>query len=118
MNRLSIGDFCTLPTSAQPLRLIEFDELFRRQTDPPRRVQPHQVEFTFATAEGLYDQVSDLVARESACCSFFDFSIMEQSQGAADQSRLVFRVGVPARHGAVLEALTDRAVAVMGEAGP
>jgi hypothetical protein len=68
------------------------------------------VEFSFPSADGLSAQVSDLVARESACCSFFEFTIE-----AVDQDRLVLRVGVPASRVDVLKGLTDRAAAAFGE---
>jgi hypothetical protein len=110
VNTLPIEDFCTLPTAAQPIRVKEFDELFRYQVSQPRRIGPHWVEFSFPSADGLSAQVSDLVARESACCSFFEFTIE-----AIDQDRLVLRVGVPASRVDVLQALTDRAAAAFGE---
>ena len=110
MNTLPIEDFCTLPTAAQPMRVKEFDELFRYQVGQPRRIGPHRVEFSFPSADGLSAQVSDLVARESACCSFFEFTIE-----AVDQDRLVLRVGVPASRVDVLQALTARAAAAFGE---
>ena len=75
-----IEDFCTLPAAAQPLRLMEFDELFRSQVRPPQQIDARPVEFTFAGAEGLHAKVSDLVARESTCCSFFEFTIDEHAQ--------------------------------------
>jgi len=115
MDMLPIQEFCTLPTAAQPMRLLEFDELFRRQANPPRRIGQHQVEFSFADAEGMYAEVSDLVIRESACCSFFDFRIDQRSQTGV-QDQLVLRVGVPANRDDVLEALMDRAVAAVAEA--
>ena len=114
MDALPIGEFCTLPTTAQPMRLLEFDELFRRQANPPSRIGQHQVEFSFADAEGLYAEISDLVARESACCSFFDFKM----ERAAYQDQLVLRVGVPASRQEVLEALMNRAVAAVAEPTP
>jgi hypothetical protein len=116
MDTLPIEDFCTLRTTAQRMRLVEFDELFRRQANPPRRIGQHQLEFSFADAEGLYAEVSDLMVRESACCSFFDFMIDQRSR-AGVQDQLVLRVGVPASRADVLEALMDRAVAAVGEAG-
>jgi hypothetical protein len=116
MNALRIEDFCTLPTAAQPLRLMEFDELFRRQADPPRRIGPHRVEFTFASAEGLYAEVSDLVARESACCSFFEFAIDQHTGPGVDEDQLVLRVAVPASRDDVLGALLDRASAAIDQA--
>jgi hypothetical protein len=113
MNLLPVEDFCTLPTAAQPRRLMEFDELFRRQIRPPCRIDRNRIEFTFASSDGLYAQVSDLAARESACCSFFEFTIDAHDQDATHQGQLLLRVGVPASHGDVLEALTHRAVAAI-----
>jgi hypothetical protein len=109
MELLPVGDFCTLPTAARPHRVTEFDELFRAQIDAPHWIDSDKVEFTFAGIDDLYEQVSDLVARETACCSFFDFSITEQSKTPAAEAQLVLRVAVPAGRHDVLEALTDRA---------
>jgi hypothetical protein len=114
MNVWPVGEFCTLPTAAQPFRLMEFDELFRSQIRPPRRIDPHRVEFTFLGAEGLYAKVSDLVARETACCTFFEFTIAEHPHDPGGEDHLVLLVGVPASRADVLEVLTDRAVAAMG----
>jgi hypothetical protein len=105
-------DFCTLPVAAQPFRVMEFDELFHSQIRPPRRIDAHRVEFTFANANDLHAHVSDLVARETACCSFFEFTINEGA--LADQDHLILRIGVPASRDEVLEALTERAHAAMG----
>jgi hypothetical protein len=115
MNPWIVEDFCTLPVSAQPFRLMEFDELFRGQIRPPRRIDAHRVEFTFANANDLYAHVSDLVARETACCSFFEFTINRDAP--ADQDHLMLRIGVPASRDEVLEALTERALAAFGSGG-
>jgi hypothetical protein len=117
MNTWNVADFCTLPVASQPLRLMEFDELFRSQIKPPRRIEAHRVEFTFANANGLFAHVSDLVARETACCSFFEFTINQHAQDATDQDQLVLRVGVTASRDDVLEALTDRALAAIRSGG-
>ena len=117
MNELPIVDFCTLPTAAQPMRLLQFDELFRRQAHPPRWIGPHQVEFTFADTEGLYAEVSDLVARESECCSFFDFVLERRAEHAGNEDRLVLQVGVPASRDHVLRAFRERALVAIGQAG-
>ena len=109
MDMWSVGEFCTLPTAARPHRVSEFDELFRDQIDAPHWINSDNVEFRFASVGDRYEQVSDLVARETACCSFFDFSITEQSTTAAGGPQLVLRVAVPAGRHDVLEALTDRA---------
>ena len=89
------GDFCTLPTAARPLRAAEFDDLFQEQTAAPLWIDRHRVEFTLAGDDDLYEQVSDLVARESACCSFFDFSITRPARETAQGPSLALRVGVP-----------------------
>jgi hypothetical protein len=116
MNDLHLADFCTLPTAAQPFRLLEFDELFHRQVHPPRWIEPHRVEFTFANVEGLHAEVSDLVAREAGCCSFFDFAIDQQTEPVTNDNHLVLKVGVPATRDDVLLALTERAATAIGEA--
>jgi hypothetical protein len=115
MDLLPIDDFCTLPAAALPARLTEFDELFRRQVSAPRRIGPHRAEFTFASVDSLYAQVSDLVARESACCAFFEFTIDQRSQTSAED-QLVLRVGVPQTYDDVLQTLMDRAAAAINEA--
>ena len=114
MNVWPVEEFCTLPVAAQPFRLMEFDELFRSQIRPPRRIDQHRVEFTFLGGEGLYAKVSDLVARETACCTFFEFTIVEHPHDPDGEDHLVLLVGVPASRADVLEVLTDRAVAAMG----
>ena len=108
-------DFCTLPAVARPLRVGEFDDLFQDQTAAPRWIDRHRVEFTFAGGGDLYEQVSDLVARESACCSFFDFSITRSAREAAQCPSLALRVGVPASRHDVLEGLTNHAVSAWTE---
>lgn len=107
---LPIEDFCTLPSAAQPMRLMEFVELFRRQVISPHRIGPHRLEFSFANDDGLYAQMSDLVARESACCSFFESTIE-----GLDQDHLVLQVRVPANRDDVLDALADHAIAAISE---
>jgi hypothetical protein len=108
-------DFCTLPAVARPLRVGEFDDLFQDQTAAPRWIGRHRVEFTLAGGDDLYEHVSDLVARESACCSFFDFSITRPAREAAQGPSLALRVGVPASRRDVLEGLTSHAVAAWTE---
>jgi hypothetical protein len=114
MDTWNVGDFCTLPTAARPQRATEFSELFERQIAPPHWIDSHQVEFTLAGVAGvdddLDDQVLDLITRESACCSFFDFLITQEPRQPALPSPLVLQVGVPANRQDLLEALTSLAV--------
>jgi hypothetical protein len=116
MDALSIRDFCTLPAADQPMRLMEFDELFRRQVAPPHRIGPYRAEFSFGGADGLHAKVSDLLARESECCSFFDFMIDQQAGHPINGDQLLLQVGVPASRADVLEALLNRALAAIAQA--
>jgi hypothetical protein len=110
LNAGTNGDLCTLPTPARPLRVAEFEELFRDQIAGPRWLDTHLVEFTFDDSDDRYDQLNDLVAREMACCPFFDFSITKEPRVATQRPVVMLRVGVPASGHDVLEALTSWAV--------
>ena len=114
MNARSVRTCCTLPVAAQPFRLMEFARALPQpdQTAAHDR-RPSASSSPVANANGLYAQVSDLVARETACCSFFEFTINQHAQDATDLDHLVLRVAVPASHADVLEALTDPALAAM-----
>jgi hypothetical protein len=94
-------DACTLPTPEQPLREAEFDALFATALRRIERPEPERLRLTFdADAE-----VEDLVARESSCCSFFDFELASTSDGQ------VLDVRVPSARVAVLDGLARRAAA-------
>jgi hypothetical protein len=94
-------DACTLPTPEQPLREAEFDALFATALRRIERPEPERLRLTFdADAE-----VEDLVARESSCCSFFDFALASTSDGQ------VLDVRVPPARVAVLDGLARRAAA-------
>lgn len=90
-------DACTLPTIEQPLREAEFAELFATAL---RGVQPREPGLLRlhldAGAEGA---VRDLVARESACCTFFDFRF------AREDAQLVLEVRVPPERVPVLDGI-------------
>lgn len=93
---------CTMPTSARPLRLAEFDELFsaslRRIEDRGRGVRMH-----FCGEDGLMDRVRDLTARETSCCSFFTFDL------TGSDHDLVLDISVPPARQEILDSLVDRA---------
>ncbi|MFF0268401.1 hypothetical protein [Kribbella sp. NPDC004536] len=86
-------DACTLPTAERPLRVAEFDQLFATYLRRANRVDDQTLELTLDPA--AYAAAADLIARESACCSFFTFT-------------LNLRVTVPPAHTAVLDGLTAR----------
>jgi hypothetical protein len=98
-------DACTLPTPEQPLREAEFDALFATALRRIERPEPERLRLTFdADAE-----VEDLVARESSCCSFFDFELATTSDGQ------VLDVRVPSARVAVLDGLARRAAVLRAE---
>jgi hypothetical protein len=98
-----VPDACTLPTAARPLRLAEFDALFATALRDQQRLGPQQLRMTLAGPQGLEETVLDLTARESACCSFFDFTVI------GDDGTVVLDIGVPEAQTAVLDGLAERA---------
>ena len=102
MDELVTTDACTLPTAERPLRLAEFDELFRRSVVGVDR-DGVTTRLTLQGGLGLRERVTDLTARESECCSFFEFAL----DGSDDA--MVLSITVPAARTDILDALTDRA---------
>lgn len=95
-----VPDTCTLPTAQQPLRVAEFDHLFRTAVRATQRRSPGRLRlFVDGAAEA---EVRDLVRRETECCSFFTFDITR------DTDQLQVDVTVPDEHVAVLDALERR----------
>ena len=103
-NRAWVPDACTLPTAARPLRQAEFDALFATALRRSERVSSERLRLTFAGAADLEAAVRDLTARESACCSFFTFTITAPGPGD-----VLLDIEVPAGHVAVLDALAGHA---------
>jgi hypothetical protein len=92
---------CTLPTAEQPLRVAEFDDLFRTAVREVSRLAPGVL--VLRLDQAAEDLARNLVSRETECCSFFGFSF------TADPTGLLLRVEVPAARSAVLDGLADRA---------
>jgi hypothetical protein len=95
---------CTLPTAARPLRVAEFDDLFATALRRVDRVAPTRARLVLADTGGIHAIVEDLTARESACCSFFTFTV-----SPADPDGLLLDIEVPAAQVDVLTALVARA---------
>ena len=93
-------DACTLPTAEQPLRAAEFQALLSRPGTVVEHPSPTAATFHLEPDDGLRDRTRDLVARESGCCSFFAFTVTEQSSGGVD-----LRVEVPPERADVLAGL-------------
>jgi thioredoxin len=98
------ADACTLPTADRPTRLAEFDSLFTSLHEV-RREEPGWLRLRLDAGEGVEDRARDLTARESACCSFFDFSVHH------GDGEVVVDVRVPDNRVVVLDGLTAQAEA-------
>ncbi|MEU8816983.1 hypothetical protein [Actinoplanes sp. NPDC048796] len=92
-----VPDACTLPTAEQPPRLAEFDRLF---TTALREVTRSDATHARLRLAGPAAPVRDLAARETACCSFFTFTV---TTGPGDD--VFLDVEVPELHAGVLTAL-------------
>lgn len=96
---------CTLPTPERPLRVAEFDHLFATALRGQQRLSPTELRWELnPDAEPM---LRDLTARESACCSFFTFTVSPSA------SELRLDVRVPANYAQVLDGLAARASAGM-----
>ncbi|MDT7581356.1 MAG: hypothetical protein QOK35_2620 [Pseudonocardiales bacterium] len=95
-----VPESCTLPTAEQPLRVAEFDGVLATAVAPPRRVAPGRLEVVLAAEVAATTR--GLVARETACCSFFTFTLNPCPEGV----ELI--VEVPAAHVAVLDGMQRR----------
>ena len=91
---------CTLPTAERPLRLAEFDTLFAEHLTGSTWIDD-RLRLELTGGDGLRDRVADLAARESECCSFFDFSL----SGAGDT--IVLEVGAPPERHDILAGLAE-----------
>lgn len=102
-----VPESCTLPTAEQPLRIAEFDALFATATGPARRFGPTHLRVPLPA--GQEDLARDLVARETACCSFFSFALRPSAGG------LDLDVRVPEPQVTVLDAVQRRVDEVHGD---
>ena len=102
------GEACTLPTAEQPLREAEFDELFATSVREVQRPEPGRLRLHLAA--GAQERARDLVARESSCCSFFDFRF------SGEEGQLVLDVRVPPQRVPVLDGMARQAEAARARA--
>jgi hypothetical protein len=102
-------DACTLPTAEQPLRVAEFDALFATALRGMERREPRWLRLDLDRNAEV--QARELVARESSCCSFFDFRFTATGGG------LALDVRVPEARIDVLDGIEHRARAAGPVAG-
>ncbi len=98
-----VPDACTLPTADQPMRLAEFDALFAADVTDVQQPSADTTVLTLRPDPTAAARAADLAARETACCSFFEFVL------TATGGQLTLQIRTPAAHIEVLDALADRA---------
>ncbi len=103
---------CTLPSEQQPLRAAEFEDLFRSALRRAERRSPSWLQLGFVDTGDGFEGIAELVARESACCSFFSFDLHRLD------AETVLEIRVPAAHTAVLDGLHRQAIAAMDARRP
>lgn len=105
-------DACTLPTADQPLRVAEFDDLFATALlaiegpDDSGRAR-----LVLRGGDDLAQRAQRLADAETACCSFFTFTLtpLTTDQAGADGTVLALDIAVPDARADVLAALVQRA---------
>lgn len=103
-------DVCTLPTVERPLREQEFDSLLTDALQAVEPLGPTRLRMELRGPHGLADRVRDLADRETACCSFFTFTIEAAPTAEnADSEHVELDVEVPAAYHEVLDAMAQRA---------
>lgn len=112
LERSSGAATCTLPTTEQPVRTAEFDDLFRTALRDIERRSPTRLLLTLEPAPGRAQSVRDLTGRETECCSFFTFELTEHDD------RLVLEVSVPPAYADVLDATVERAHSAVSRRRP
>ncbi|XRQ15070.1 hypothetical protein ACN3XK_30565 [Actinomadura welshii] len=103
VNEVWAPQACTLPTAQRPLRAAEFDALLAESATGVERIDARRTRIRLRPGPAAAERAAGLAARESACCSFFTFTL------TAAGGDLTLEVTVPARHTGVLDALTGRA---------
>jgi hypothetical protein len=98
---------CTLPGAELPLRRKEFAALFAASLRGLQRLDGARLRMTLS---GDTDQstVLDLTARETACCSFFTFTVQ------AVEGAVLLDVSVPPAYVDVLDGLAQYAASSAG----
>lgn len=100
---------CTLPTAERPLRLAEFDDLFRTAVKSIKRSGETHARLLLAGDDTLPARTQRLADAESLCCSFFVFDVSTLKDGL-----VALDITVPAEHADVLAGLLARAQAAQG----
>ena len=98
-----IPESCTLPTVDQPLRLAEFDALFAEDVTAVQQPTADTARLTLRPDAAVAARAADLAVRETACCSFFEFTL------SVTGGHLAMQIRASAAQTGVLDAVVDRA---------
>mgnify|MGYP006910132632 FL=1 len=98
-----VPEACTLPTAQQPLRLAEFDALFTADVTDVQQPSADTAILTLRPDPTVAGRAADLAVRETACCSFFEFTL------TATGGHLTLQIRTPTAQIEVLDALVGRA---------
>jgi hypothetical protein len=97
---------CTLPIAERPLRLAEFDRFFTDAVRGADRPSRSRLKLDLEPSAETAERAAGLVVRETACCSFFTFTL------TATGGALELEVAVSESHVEVLDALAERVAQV------
>jgi hypothetical protein len=103
-----VPDACTLPTVEQPLRVKEFDDLFRDAVIAVHRIDAGRSRLVLRPEPGVAARAAELAVRETQCCSFFGFALATTGGG------VTLDITAPPGQVSVLHALVDRARSAAG----
>jgi hypothetical protein len=94
---------CTLPTTEQPVRIAQFDDLFRKAVSGVDQPSSGNVRLTLHPSPQNAARAARLAAMESSCCAFFSFDL------AIANGELTLSVVARPAHEQILNAFAVRA---------
>ncbi|MEJ7832152.1 MAG: hypothetical protein WKF79_04505 [Nocardioides sp.] len=109
-------DACTLPTVDQGLRVAEFDALFAETLQAIEATRAGRARLVMSGERDLEERVRALAAAETACCSFFTFTVTpldpDSSHVGETATWVALDVEVPQERADLLGAILERASAL------
>ena len=94
---------CTLPTVERPTRVAEFDWLLGTAVRGVDRMDDTRLRLELDPTTDIAARAAQLAAKETACCSFFTFTLTAEGAGVR------LDVAVPEGRADILDAFAARA---------